>query len=134
MRRRLVFALTSALLSSFAAIGQEDQPTIGFYKALGGAARVGCGALIKEMGKGPEADQLLGNTVISWVHGYVSAYNESLAKSPEIEGDLSKGFTELDVINMIADHCAQHPDQIIPVAAHEVVMFLFRQRSSGIRP
>jgi hypothetical protein len=133
MRLRLALVLTLALLRSFPATGQEERP-IGAYKALGGGARLLCGTVIKEMGKGPEADQLLGNTVVSWFHGYLTAYNETLARSPEIEGDLSKGFTELDVVNMIADHGTQHPDQIIPVAAREVVMFLFRLRSNDAKP
>src|SRR6516162_6100249 len=52
---------------------QAPQPKPGWYKALGGGAHVICGSFVAEMEKGPWANQLFGNTVISWVHGFLSA-------------------------------------------------------------
>jgi hypothetical protein len=89
------------------------EPQLGKYRALGGAANVVCGHFASEMDKGPAADLMLGVTVISWVHGYLTAYNETLSKSPEVAGDLSRGLTDTDVVSWIADYCSDHPNERI---------------------
>ncbi len=109
------------------------EPQQGRYRALGGAANVVCRHFASEMDKGPAADLTLGVTVISWVHGYLTAYNATLSKSPEIAGDLSRGLTDTDVIGWVADYCSKHPDALIPSAADEMIMYLF-QRASSPKP
>jgi hypothetical protein len=69
------------------------------------------------------------------VQGYLSGYNATLAKSPNIAGDLSKGMTDIDVMDWIADYCSAHPDELISSAVREMTIYLFRlaSRESGAR-
>src|SRR5271165_3290611 len=137
MRRMFTCILAAMLFGTLTpAVGAPEMPSVtapqpkpGRYKALGGGARVICGSFVAEMQKGQFADQMFGNTVISWVHGFLTAYNEAFSYTPEVGGDLSKGFTEVEVIDWVADYCSAHPDQPIAQAAHEMIMYLFQHRS-----
>jgi hypothetical protein len=136
MRQKFACTLAAILLGTLTpSVGAPElpsplapQPKPGWYKALGGGARVICGSFVAEMEKGPFANQLYGNTVISWVHGFLTAYNEVLSYSPQIGGDLSQGLDEVEVINWVADYCGRHRDQLIPDAAHEMIVYLFQRR------
>ena len=90
-----------------------------------------CGRFVGELDKGPQADLILTTTVIAWVQGYLTAYNATLSKFPEIGGDLAKGTTDLEVFDWIIDYCSAHQDDIMASAASEMTMHLFRLASRG---
>ena len=110
------------------------QPKPGYYKSIGNGGRAICGSFVAEMEKGPNANQLFGMTVISWIHGFLTAYNEAFSYSPIIGGDLAQGISELEVINWVADYCSSHPDDEIAAAAHEMIVYLFQRRSALQNP
>jgi hypothetical protein len=120
-------------VASMPAAADEPQPLPGAYKAIGGGGLVSCGHFVSEMEKGPAGDVMLGTTVISWVAGYLTAYNDSLSRSPEIRGDLSEGLSELDVMDWIADYCSAHSNDVIAVAARELILHLFRAAQNRVR-
>jgi hypothetical protein len=126
-----LWALLITLVPPQAAESQESQPSVGAYKAVGGGGMVLCGRFVSELDKGPQADLILTTTVIAWVQGYLTAYNATLSKSPEVGGDLAKGMTDLEVFYWIIDYCSAHRDDIIASAASEVTMYLFRLASRG---
>ena len=130
LRKTWFAAVLGAALMTAASAAEEPQRAAGGYKVLGGGVLVRCGTFVSEMDKGPAADLVLGITVIAWVQGYLTAYNETLAKSPEVAGDLANGMSEPEVINLVADYCSSHPDDLIATAAREVVTDLFRDASN----
>ena len=138
MRRKIMCTLAAILLGTLTpSMGapelpspQAPQPKRGWYKALGGGAHVICGSFVAEMEKGPWANQMFGNTVISWVHGFLTAYNEAFSFSPVVGGDLSQGLTEVEAINWVADYCGSHRDQLIADAAHEMIVYLYQRRAN----
>ncbi len=99
----------------------------GRYRAIGAAANVVCGPFAAEMDKGPAADIMLGVTVISWLQGYVTAYNATLSKSPQVSGDLARGLSDMDVVSWIVDYCSNHPHEPIAKAADEMILHLFER-------
>ena len=120
-------SLVAFMLAAASPAATQDQPPLGAYKAVGSAALVNCQHFVVEMGKGAAADQVLGTSVMGWVWGYITAYNATLARAPQIMGDLSKGITELELINWIADWCSAHPAEVIATATRELVMHLYQR-------
>jgi hypothetical protein len=120
----------AALFACIVSAAAEEQPLSGAYKALGGSGLLMCGTFVAEIQKGPGADTVLGISVTSWVEGYITAYNATLAGSPEVSGDLAEGMTDQDVLNWVVDFCGEHPDEPIAAAASEAVMRLFQLASN----
>jgi hypothetical protein len=131
LKRVFLAALWALLINPVAPRAQEHQPSIGAYKAVGGGGTVLCGRFVSELDKGPQADLILTTTVIAWIQGYLTAYNATLSKSPEIGGDLAKGMTDLEVFHWIIDYFSAHQDDFMASAASEMTMYLFRLASRG---
>ena len=125
--------LISAALASTAFPAAGEPPAPGAYKALGESGLVMCGAFEREIGKGPNGNLMLGFSVISWIEGYITAYNATLSASPIVGGDLAKGLSEEDVLHWIVEFCAEHPNEPIVAAAGQAVMHLFQLASSRAR-
>ena len=125
--------LVSAVLASTAIPAAGEPPAPGAYKALGESGLVMCGAFEQEMQKGPNGNLMLGFSVISWIEGYITAYNATLSASPIVGGDLAKGLSEEDVLHWIVEFCAEHPNEPIAAAAGQAVMHLFQLASSRAR-
>ena len=125
--RSLILAAAVAVLSS----PTSAQTELGRYRAIGAAANVVCGPFVAEMDKGPAADLMLCVTVISWLHGYVTAYNATLSKSPQVSGDLARGLSDIDVVSWVTDYCSKHPDDLIGKAADQMIMYLFARAQSS---
>jgi hypothetical protein len=132
MRRAFTLLLAAMLLSIMRA-SAEAPDLRGPHKVLGAAAGIACGRFNAEMSTGPAADMVLGLTVIAWIYGYVSAYNEAFSRSPEVAGDLAKDLTDLQVVNWVSDFCSEHPNEFIPAAAQALIMHLY-ERATTPRP
>jgi hypothetical protein len=132
MPARLLLIISALFFGAALPAAAQRPELTPFYRVLGPAANVLCGPFVREMTKGPgQADFALGFSVISWLHGYVSAYNKTLLKSPVVAGDLARGLSETDVLDWVADWCTQHPEALISTAADELVMYLFKRAESS---
>jgi hypothetical protein len=131
LKRVFLVALWALLSGPVAPQAGETQPSPGAYKAVGGGATVLCGTFVAELDKGPRADLTLTTVVIAWVQGYLTAYNATLSKSPEVGGDLAKGMSDLELFDWVIDYCSVHQNDVMASAARELTMYLFRLASSG---
>ena len=125
-----IFRIGALLASILSVPAMAEQPVPGAYKALGNGGLVACGAFVNEMGKGPQADLVLGLTITSWVEGYISAYNATLAGSADVKGDLARDMSAQQVMEWVVDFCAEHPNDPIAAAAGQAVMHLFQLATS----
>ena len=125
-----IFRIGALLASILSVPAMAEQPVPGAYKALGNGGLVACGAFVNEMGTGPQADLVLGLTVTSWVEGYISAYNATLAGSADVKGDLARDMSAQQVMEWVVDFCAEHPNDPIAAAAGQAVMHLFQLATS----
>ena len=85
--------------------------------AVIGTGDVACAEYTTEQSTGG-ADQFLAEAEVSWVQGFLTAYNVYV---PTVDGDITSTTTAGAVKGWLSSYCARHPLYKIVIAATELV-------------
>jgi hypothetical protein len=121
--RQFLMKRYAALAVLFAVTGTSAEG--GNYKIVG-MGKVPCAtwnAIVRNR------DSVEHHGIESWLHGYLTAYNNELSDSIDLGGDASKGLEDGAPIAWAMTYCEDHPTETVAKAAQAMLAALLRRRA-----